>query len=192
MREDILVNNITKIYNGKVVLEKFSCAFKSGEITWIMGKSGCGKTTLISIIMGIVTPDTGEILGLKGKKISVVFQENRLCQNLTTVENIKLVCGKEITEKEILKTIHELRLFDCEKKPVRKLSGGMQRRAAIARALMAQHDLLILDEPFKGLDQLTKEQVIELVKEKSKGKTVIAITHDWDEVRLLGGEVLEM
>ncbi len=175
---DIILKNITKSYNNEIVLNNLSFTFKCGEINIITGKSGCGKTTLMNILLGLEKPDSGSVQGINDKQIGVVFQENRLCEYLTAVQNIKLVTNDKYTKKEIISFLNELQLDSesCEK-PVSKLSGGMKRRVSILRAVLFDSDVLLLDEPFKGLDDDTKQKVMDFVLQKTKGKTVIIITH---------------
>jgi ABC transporter. len=189
---DIKVVNINKSFNGQKVLDNISMTFKSGNITCIMGASGIGKTTLAYIMMGLLKADSGNIIGLQGKKITAVFQEDRLIEHWDAVKNIMLVCRRDFTKDYIHKNLKELGLSDYENKPVSSLSGGMRRRVAIARALLSDYDVLIMDEPFKGLDFELKKQVIDYVVKMTKGKTVIIITHDKDEVDLLHAGLITM
>lgn len=189
---DIIIENISKAFGDKKVLDNFSCVIKENSVTAFMGKSGCGKTTLASIIMGTQTVDSGIIKGLQNRKLSVVFQEDRLCENLSAISNVKLVCNPKTSRKEIVAVLKEIGLSDSINQPVIELSGGMKRRVAIVRALMADYDIIIFDEPFKGLDEKTKEIVTEFVKEKTKGKTVILITHERCEATIFGAQIIEM
>ena len=131
--------------------------------------------------MGLVQADDGKVIGINNKKISVVFQEDSLCENLSVLLNIKLVC-ENISNLEIEKSLELLDLKDCMHKRVRELSGGMKRRIAIIRALLYDFDLLIMDEPFKGLDKETKIKVMDFVISKLENKSAIIITHDMDEI----------
>lgn len=178
---DIVIENLKKRYNDKVVLNNFNYTFKDKTISFIMGASGVGKTTLIKILMGLVQADDGKVIGINNKKISVVFQEDSLCENLSVLLNIKLVC-ENISNLEIEKSLELLDLKDCMHKRARELSGGMKRRIAIIRALLYDFDLLIMDEPFKGLDKETKIKVMDFVISKLENKSAIIITHDMDEI----------
>ena len=178
---DIVIENLKKRYNDKVVLNNFNYTFKDKTISFIMGASGVGKTTLIKILMGLVQADDGKVIGINNKKISVVFQEDSLCENLSVLLNIKLVC-ENISNLEIEKSLELLDLKDCMHKRVRELSGGMKRRIPIIRALLYDFDLLIMDEPFKGLDKETKIKVMDFVISKLENKSAIIITHDMDEI----------
>lgn len=184
--------NITKKYGDLTVLENFSHEFAEGKVTAIIGKSGCGKSTLLNILMGLTAPDSGEVIQSEDSRISVVFQENRLCENLTAGANIRLVTDKRLSARELSEEFKAVGLADCENKPARELSGGMKRRTALLRALLAEYDVLFLDEPFKGLDGDTKQAVMEYCKAKTSGKTVLFVTHDEQECRFLADEIVSL
>ena len=153
-----------------------------------MGPSGCGKTTLLRILMGFEKPDAGSITGMP-EKLSAVFQENRLTEDFSGVENICLVLERGTRKERVeLAEWHLARmgLKDSMEQPVRELSGGMKRRVAIIRAVLAEANLILLDEPFKGLDEVTKDTVMEYFMESTKEKTTIVVTHDPLEVKKLG------
>ncbi len=187
---NIYLKNITKQYEDKPVLNQLNLEMADGKITCIMGPSGIGKTTLLHIIMGLVKPDSGKVEGTKDKKITAVFQENRLCEEIGAVKNVKMVCDKKVTEHMIKKEFNEVGLQDYDNKKTLELSGGMKRRVAIVRAVMAESDIIIMDEPFKGLDEKLKEQVINYIKHKTKGKTLIIVTHNKDEVKALSADLI--
>lgn len=184
------IRNLWKSYGEKCVLHGFSAEIPLGETTVIMGPSGCGKTTLLGILLGFVSPDNGTITGMPSKK-AAVFQEDRLCSDFSALSNVKLVMsrGDPLRAKELLCA---LGLEGDMNKPVRELSGGMQRRVAIARALAYDSELVVLDEPFKGLDEITKASVMDVVRHYTAGKTVIAVTHDPEEAAYLGGKIIKM
>lgn len=182
--------NIRKKFGENVVLEDFSHEFTAGRITAVLGQSGGGKTTLLSILMGLLAPDGGEVV--REGRISAIFQENRLCENLTAGANIRLVTGKRLTKAEIAAELAAVGLEGCADKPVRELSGGMKRRTAMVRALLAEYDILFADEPFKGLDEDTKRIVMSYFKEKTSGKTVVFVTHDNEECDRLADEIIRL
>lgn len=185
---DIAVKKISKSYGEEQVLKDFSCDFLEGKLTCIMGRSGGGKTTLIKLLMGLEKPTEGSIEGLFGKKLSAVFQEDRLCENLSAAANIRLVCRNHVSDEELKRAFQRVCLDEVWHKPVRELSGGMRRRVAILRALFAEYDCLILDEPLKGLDEETKQKTAAYILEKTQGKTVLAVTHEEEETELLKAE----
>ena len=183
--------NITKSFDGKEIIREFSHEFPNGSFTVIMGASGCGKTTLINILLGICEPDGGNVSG-NNRRSSAVFQEDRLCENLSVISNLRLVMNGKPEKKALENELAEVGLQECANKPIRELSGGMKRRTALLRALLAEYEILYLDEPFKGLDENTRIKVMEYVKRKTAGKTVILVTHDRTEAEFFGGEIIEL
>ena len=178
----ITLKNITKSYGENVVLDNFSLVLSSNQPIAIMGKSGIGKTTLFRIILGLEKVDKGIIQKEKQLELcSVVFQENRLLEQLTVENNLKIVCKTKKQREEIKELLYYVGLKGCEKQRVSTLSGGMKRRVAIARALLFEAPVFLLDEPFQGLDSKTKQQVMQLVKQKMQGKIVLLITHEKEE-----------
>lgn len=182
--------NIVKRFGDNTVLEDFSHEFAEGKATAILGRSGGGKTTLLNILMGLLPPDSGE--AVREGQISALFQEDRLCENLTASANIRLVTGKRLSKSQIAEELAAVGLAGCENKPVRELSGGMKRRTAMLRALLAEYDILFADEPFKGLDEVTRADVMRYFKEKTAGKTVVFVTHDNDECEALADDVIRL
>lgn len=190
---DIKVEHVTKRFREVTVLDDFSAVFAGGQTTCIMGPSGYGKTTLLRILMGLERADAGTITGLTGCKISAVFQEDRLCENLTAVTNIRIVCPKSMPHGVIEQALHAVGLEqDVWYQPVRELSGGMKRRVAIVRGVLAPSDVILMDEPFRGLDEETRAQTIEFVKAHTGGKTLLVVTHAPEEPELLGGKIVTM
>lgn len=172
--------NLTKAFDGKTVIDNFSHEFADGSFTVIMGASGCGKTTLLNMLMGVTAPDGGTVTG-RSDRIAAVFQENRLCENLSVLSNLRLVMKGRPERAMLENELEAVGLRDCADNPVRTLSGGMKRRVALLRALNVDHDTLFMDEPFKGLDADTKQTVMEHCKLRTAGKTVIMVTHDSGE-----------
>ena len=188
---DIVLSGISKTFDGKAVLSDVSLRFTSGETVCIRGRSGIGKTTLLRIIAGLTKPDSGTVSGVP-ERIAFVFQEDRLGEEFSAVSNIRLVTGRSMTAETILKHLSVLGLSESAMLPVRDFSGGMKRRVALARAVCAEPEILILDEPFKGLDLELKLKVIEYIKKHTAGKTVICVTHDPAEAELIGGKVIDL
>ncbi|MDD2484405.1 MAG: ATP-binding cassette domain-containing protein [Eubacteriales bacterium] len=188
---DIRINELSKSYNGKKVLDKLTALLPDGEITVLTGASGSGKTTLANILLGLEHADAGKIEGIDSTRLSAVFQEDRLCEQLTGLGNIRLVMRQKAETKELLSVFAEVGLTeDDAKKPVRELSGGQKRRITILRAMLAESDFLCLDEPFQGMDKDTKEKTMAYVKKAIVGKTVLLITHDSREAEYFGGQGL--
>ena len=187
---DIIFDHVSKAYGEKQVLQSFCCCFLEGKNSCILGPSGCGKTTLLRLIAGLEKPDSGEITGTEGKKNSAVFQENRLFENLTVEKNLMLTARKGFTRTDARALLGELGLEAEARKPLNTLSGGMQRRVAVARALAADYDLLLLDEPLTGLDGDTRRTVMEAIRRHGAGKTCIWVTHEPADAVLLDAQVL--
>ena len=186
----MIFQNVKKSYQNKVVLADVTLEIPEERVTCLMGASGCGKTTLAGLLLGLEKPDGGRILGNDGRG-SAVFQENRLCEELSAEENVRLVYA-EGSRAAALSLLEELGLAGHTDKAVKELSGGMRRRVAIARALFAPFDFLVLDEPFTGLDEGTKAEVMAVVKKRCEGKTVLLITHDEEEASALAHRLLLM
>ena len=188
---DIEAINLNKSFGQTVVLRDLNIRFAQGKRTVIMGDSGCGKTTLLRIIMGLETFDSGELNGVP-KKIGVVFQEDRLLENFSAVSNIALAADKGVTKEVILTHLDYVGLHDSALQSVRELSGGMKRRVALVRAILSKKELLLMDEPFNGLDEQTRERIALYIKGHSEGLTTIIVSHDIDEVALLDAELIRM
>ena len=190
----ITIRELEKSYAGQSVLEKLNADIPLGGRYAIMGRSGCGKTTLLRILMDLEVPDGGEVEGLQGLRISAVFQQARLCPALTALENVLLAAEKSSAAKQQAELfLARLGLDEIARKNrVSKLSGGQQQRVAIARALIAPFDLLILDEAFKGLDTATRADAAVLVDECLQGRTLVAVTHDAAELPLLKAQLLPL
>lgn len=177
---DIIVRDLVKKYDGHMVLNHFNATFPKGKMTVIMAPSGKGKTTLLRILMGLERYDSGEIIGVTGQKKSAVFQEDCLCENLNAISNIKL-CNSNLDREVIQKALINVGINAPQDQRVREFSGGMKRRVAICRALLAEHDILFLDEPFKGIDKEQKKITMDFMKNHILNTTTIYITHDSSE-----------
>lgn len=189
---DVIVKNLGKSFGCQQVLNNLSHTFPEGKTTCIMGESGCGKTTLLRILMGLEKPDSGSVTGIQKGNLSAVFQEDRLCENLSAAANLRLV-KKDISDWEIEEAFQSVKLKEAWNKPVRELSGGMRRRVAILRALLTDAGCIIMDEPLKGLDEETKKQTIRYIRNQTKGKTLIIVTHEGKEsIELRADHILKM
>lgn len=184
----IRLNDISKSYHGRTVIEHFTAEFPDRGITVLMAPSGAGKTTLLRIIAGLEKPDSGTV-DFCGDRVAVVFQESRLFPWLTAVKNITAAAGVSRERAEaLLKEFHmgtELNHYPAE------LSGGMQRRVALARAF-AYGGVLLLDEPFNGLDEALVCEIMGKIKNYAQSHPVILVTHNPEEARLTGGTVLRL
>ncbi len=184
----IVLQNVNKSYENNLVLENFSLTLAPRTVCALMGASGIGKTTLLRLVSGLERADSGEV---SAPPCSFVFQEDRLSPDLSAVGNARLG-SKSATAESAAGMLSLLGLDGHLDKPVRELSGGMRRRVAIARALLSDAPLLLLDEPFKGLDEETKQSVIRVVKKYTEGKTVLLVTHDGEEAKMLSARVLTL
>ena len=188
---NIRLENLSKAYGEKRVFDHLTHDFPEGRITCILGPSGCGKTTLLRLIAALDAPDSGAILGVEGKKISAVFQEDRLFMELSAERNVLLTARSGFTRADARALLGELGL-ETQPTPVRGFSGGMRRRVAIARALAADFDLLLLDEPFAGLDGDSRARALEVIRAHSEGKALICATHDESDAARLGADIMRL
>ncbi len=178
----ISLENVTCSYGEKTPVKDLTLTLPDTGVVGIFGPSGKGKTTILRLLAGRMEPTAGEISGLAGKRVSVVFQEDRLLPWRTALENAAIVKdGSEAQARELLAAM-EL-AAETDKFP-RELSGGMQRRVALARALNFGGDILLLDEPFKGLDAALRRRIIDRVK--GSFPLILIATHDREEAELLG------
>jgi NitT/TauT family transport system ATP-binding protein len=188
------VNHLFKSFGNLEILSNVNLSLHSGNIYCLMGPSGSGKTTFFRILLGLLRADSGHIEGLSGVKTAAVFQENCLCEEFTPIENLTMVVAgssKEVRRKAkeaLLKLLPEESLS----RPVSTLSGGMKRRVAIARALWIPSDMILMDEPFTGLDEDTKRIVIRRIIECSENKLVIISTHQEEDAALLQGTLIKL
>lgn len=182
----VIIQSLSKAFDGKQVLENFSCELPDSGVVALMGRSGIGKSTLINLLLGLRKPDAGEIRLPKAFRFSAVFQEDRLFPHLSARENLLLTTGRSLPDIDAALTA--LSLNPQEPAPVRTYSGGMQRRVALARGVLFPADALLMDEPFRGLDEETRAQAIAFVKEEWQNRLVILVTHDAEEARMMGAQ----
>ena len=166
------IENLCKSYGDKTVLRDLTLELPDTGVTVLSGASGCGKTTLLRLLAGLETPDSGTLPPLG--RVSYLFQEDRLFPHLTAKENVALVADGD-------GLLASLGLEDSADKFPHELSGGMKRRVALARALAYDADTYLFDEPFKGLDAAMKETALALLLRKTDGKRVILVTHEPEE-----------
>ena len=185
------ISHLTKRFGEKTLFEDLDLTLTAPAVLW--APSGWGKTTLLRILMGLEMPTSGTVQGVG--KVSAVFQEDRLCPQLTAVENVVLVLPGPMNQykKQIEKDFQQLGLDDAALSlPARKLSGGQKRRAALLRALWAESDTLLLDEPFTGMDPETMKKAAALLKARCQDRNVLLATHDREAIEALGWEVIEL
>ncbi len=189
----LVLHDISKSFGSLSVLDHVSAELESGHVYCLMGPSGSGKTTLFRIIMGLESPDDGYISGIDpDTRIAAVFQEDRLCEEFTPVENVMMVTGKAYTRDKIRKELAVILPEESLDRPVDTLSGGMKRRTAICRALLAPSDLILMDEPFTGLDEDTRLNVSGYIREKSAGKLLLFSTHHEEDTEALGAVRIDL
>lgn len=208
LENKLSVRNLTKSFDGKLILNNISFDLKEGEFLSILGPSGCGKTTLLRILIGLEKADGGEILKA-GKDISnlksiqrgmgIVFQNYALFPNMNVLENVeyalKLQPETKAKAREIaMKTIEQVDLVDQMYKKPNQLSGGQQQRVAIARTLATNPDIILLDEPISALDVSNRENMKKELKaiQKKFNATMLFITHDQEEAFFLSDRIMVM
>lgn len=170
--------NVSKSYDEKI-LDKFTYDFKDGLSYGIYGDSGIGKSTLIKLILGLVEADTGKI-SRDFERASVIFQEDRLIDELTAYDNLRLITDDRDL---IINSLMAFNIYEYDK-VISDFSGGMKRRVALARALVFDGDILIMDEPFSGIDLDNKKIAIEKLKDKFRDKTIIIVSHNPEDFDL--------
>lgn len=180
------LRNVCKSYGSQPVLSNVNFTVPEGGRICVCGPSGCGKTTLIRIILGLEKADSGEVIKPRELRTSVVFQEDRLLPWKTALDNITAVGVEKKAAAHCLELVGLS--SDADKYPG-ELSGGMKRRLCCARALAYNGELVVLDEPFTGLDDEAAESMARLIRKETQGKTVIMITHDADAADILGAGV---
>ena len=203
----IRIRNLSKSFGGKSVLENFSADLPAGSISALMAPSGSGKTTLLNLIAGLMPADDGSIVfdteesgnahpvsfsagkndDCRTVSFSAVFQEDRLLNEMTAESNIRLV-NPSLSLSDTINAMAELGLRESTHQSVRELSGGMKRRVAILRAVLHDSDILLLDEPFQGLDEETRKTVISFLRKKAENRTVLLITHNKEDAEDCGAE----
>jgi ABC-type nitrate/sulfonate/bicarbonate transport system ATPase subunit len=179
------LEKINVSYEDKQVLKDYSAEFSPG-ISLLTGPSGFGKTTLLHTIAGLIKPESGSIEGAP-KRPALMFQDDRLFPWLSALKNIEIVCDDEARARSLLKAV-ELEA-EADSMP-EELSGGMRRRIALARALAFGGDMLLLDEPYKGMDIELITRLAPLIK--SQTIPVIISTHSPEEQQIIGGTIIEM
>ena len=146
------LKNINKTYGSYQASRNVNFGIEKGKLIGLLGPSGSGKTTILRMIAGLETPDSGTIDGLKNLKISAVFQEDRLLEGYDVLTNLRFVCRQRLSDAELSAYAAALLPQNALFQPVCEFSGGMKRRLSLLRALLVPFDLLILDEPFNGLE----------------------------------------
>ena len=184
------VHSLCKTFGEETVLHDLS--FSAGEgVTCIMAPSGSGKTTLLRLLLGLDTADSGTITTPPNTKWAAVFQEDRLLEQLDAAGNLAFALGKGNWRQRAEEMLDSLGLSYEDPKPVAEYSGGMKRRLALARALLAEADILVLDEPFTGLDENNRLEAAECIR-REKGKCILLVTHREEDAADFGATVLRL
>ena len=173
---EIRVQNLCKTYGDHVVLHNLSFTAGVG-VTRILGRSGAGKTTLLRILLGLDQPDSGSLFGTNCRW-AAIFQEDRLLGHLDAENNLRFALGSAYNAAAAKTLLGELGLADVGSKPICEYSGGMKRRLALARALLAPSDALILDEPFTGLDEENRSIALRCILHAAQTKPVLLASHE--------------
>lgn len=204
----VRVENVTKSFEGDMILDNLSLEIQAGQFFALLGPSGCGKTTLLRLLAGLDSIDTGKIflgdqditnLPIHERRINTVFQQYALFPHLTVFENVAYSLRikkmqEDYIKSKVMDTIKMVRLSGHEYKFPRSLSGGQQQRVALARAIVNEPDLLLLDEPLAALDlKLKEEMLIELIDLQDKLKTTfVYVTHDQFEALTVADQMAIM
>lgn len=207
MNTAIVFENVTKSFGDHHVVTQLDWSLPEHGTICLFGPSGCGKTTLLHLLAGICRPDSGRILGLKQRKVSMVFQEPRLLPWLSATHNVTAAMPQDLhpdlrksherrvreSREKLAKTwLARVGLADAADKLPDELSGGMRQRVALARALAHGGDLLLLDEPTQGLDAATRDDMIRLIREGEGERLTVLVTHDPDEAQAMVSSVVHM
>ena len=195
-KENIIsIKNINKKFNNKIIFENFNIDFYENQVNCIIGKSGCGKSTLLNIISGIIKNDDEKFETIEKYGVSYIFQDDRLIDWLTVGENITLVVKKLYNKKKCddlcNKYLSLVGIKEYKNYYPQMLSGGLRQRVNIARAFIYPSKIIIMDEPFKSIDVINKEIIMNnfrKILEKEK-RTVLFVTHDIDEALLLSDKI---
>lgn len=188
----IIITDLCKSFDDNEILKNVNIPLEDSSIYCLMGASGIGKTTLLRILMGLERADSGCISGIDTKNISCMFQEDRLIPDLSAIDNVRIVLRRKNNRAEVRNNLLSILPDDSLDLPVSSLSGGMKRRVALARALSYPGKLIILDEPFTGLDKDTKLNVINYILKMRNNRTLLIATHGTDDADLLGAKIIKL
>lgn len=184
---NIRLTEVCKSYDSKIVIDRLSLELPERGIIGLSGPSGCGKTTLLRLLAGLEQPDAGRLEGIDGMAVSMVFQEDRLLPWLTAADNLAVI---EPDRAAVLQWLENVQLAEFAGYYPAAMSGGMKRRLALARALARPGNLLLLDEPFTGMDSELKAGLFSLIRQEGSQRLVVLVTHDEDDIRALGDSIL--
>jgi ABC-type nitrate/sulfonate/bicarbonate transport system ATPase subunit len=196
----IFASGLSKRFNGNEVLSGFDLTVSSGTVSGIIGPSGCGKTTILRLLAGLERPNHGHITtSREGIRIAYVFQEPRLIPWQTALENVAFVLSGEVADRNeritrAREALESVEMHDALQLYPDQLSGGMERRVALARALAFNADVFLMDEPFAGLDFPLRMQMIDLFNSllSQHPRSVVFVSHDTREITHLCDRVYVM
>ena len=189
----ITVNGVTKRFPNERAINYKNIQFEDGKSYMLLGASGCGKSTLLNMIAGILSPEAGEIFigndemtqksqkekdKFRIQKIGYIFQDFKLIPEMTVMDNINILRLEHVDTSRSDEILQKLGMLEKKNKKVKHLSGGERQRVAIARAIVKMPEIILADEPTGNLNFEIGEAVIKELLEISKGKTLIAVTHD--------------
>ncbi|MBE5815016.1 MAG: ABC transporter ATP-binding protein [Clostridiales bacterium] len=206
MTRMIEIKNLVKQFQNETEIEYRDITFETGKSYMLLGASGCGKSTLLNMIAGVLSPTRGDILidgvnmsaasqkvkdRFRIEKIGYIFQDFKLISDMTVADNIGILRLEGVDISRMDNMLQALDIHDKKNARIKHLSGGQKQRVAIARALVKKPDIILADEPTGNLNFAIGEQVIRKLVEVSKGKTLIAVTHD-DRLAKYFDEVIDM
>lgn len=189
----ITIKNLSKHFENETAIDYKDLVFEDGKSYMLLGASGCGKSTLLNMIAGILSPEKGEIIidgvnmtsksqkekdNFRIRNIGYIFQDFKLIPEMTVMDNINILKLEKVDISGADDILDKLEILNKKNKKVKFLSGGEKQRVAIARAIVKKPDIILADEPTGNLNFSIGEQVIKQLTEISKGKTLIAVTHD--------------
>ena len=184
------VNDVTVCFGTQTVLSHFSLCLPQSGVVALMGPSGVGKTTLLRVMMGLETPQSGTVE--RPERLAYLFQEDRLLPWLTALGNVEAVLPKG----EKAQAAEALRAMGLPKQAFGKrpsaLSGGVRRRVALARMVCFGGDAWLMDEAFKGLDTDSKHQAMDALRGYAEGRLIVMVTHDEQDARYMGAHILHL
>ncbi len=184
----VCLKNICFSYDSVRVCDDLTWCLPDTGVVCLWGPSGCGKTTLLRLLAGLERPNSGAVEGVG--QVSMVFQEDRLLPWLTALANVTLTGVDEPAARQMLTAVG-LTAEEMAALP-EHLSGGQQRRVALARALAAEGDMLLLDEPFNGLDEDTWQHIVPLIAEYAKTRPVVLVTHVRQQAEALAAQIMPL
>ena len=185
----ILIDSVTKSFGDETVFADFSAELPDRGCVCYFGPSGSGKTTLFNVLAGLVAPDSGTVTFPAGAKVSFAFQEDRLLPWVSAAENVEQVLSGEDAHGQALEWLERVGMEEAADKLPGELSGGMRQRVALARALAYGGNVLLLDEPFRGIDAQLKETVFSLLEAEKKDRLLVLVTHYPEEALRLADTV---